>query len=115
MIKDEKLNDELKNSEDTVNSGVEGKSTTGVSKNIDKWIKTLEGKEGFKTISGNLEKLKEALKAKDGEEICSLMEKLGEATVKKSELDGVENGKNIKSLGKALISGAKTLKKLSSK
>lgn len=115
MSKDEKIKDELKNSEETVKSGVTEKSTTGASKNIDKWIKTLEDKEGFKTISGNLDKLKEALKAKDSDQICSLMEKLGEATVKKSELDGVKDGKNVKALGKALINGANTLKKLSSK
>ena len=115
MNKDESFKEELTNSEETVKNGVAEKSLTGATKSIDKWIKTLEDKKGFKTISENLTKLKEAIKAKDAENICSLMDKLGEQTIAKSELDGVEDGKNIKSLGKALVSGSRTLKKLTSK
>jgi len=53
-----------------------------------------------------LEKLKTAIKEKNSEDICMLLEKLGEATVKKSELEGVDDSKSTKNLGKALINGS---------
>ena len=115
MNKEEKVSEQLNESAETVKSGVESKSVAGASGKIDYWIKTLENKDGFKTISGSLEKLKTAIKEKNSEHICDLLEKLGEATVKKSELDGVDDSSSIKKLGKALISDSQSLKKLSGK
>ncbi len=101
----DKTNEGLENS-------LEKKTTTGAATSINSWIKRLKDETGFKTIANDLEKLKTAISEKDGKEICKLMEKLGEATVKASEKASGKEATAVKKLGNGLISGSKKLKEL---
>ncbi len=97
---------------EALENSIEKESATGSSTAITSWIKTLSDQKGFKTIVTDLEKLKEAIADKDGKEICKLLEKLGNETVKAAEkAEGGESTK-IKKLGNTLLSGSKMLKKL---
>lgn len=60
-------------------------STAGVATSINSWIKTLESHKELKTIASDLEKLKEAISAKDGKKIADLMTALGSETTKAAE------------------------------
>lgn len=97
---------------DALENSIEKETATGSSASITSWIKTLNEQTGFKTIAHDLEKLKEAIADKDGKKIYTLLEKLGDETVKAAEkAEGKENA-SIKKLGKSLLKGAKLVKKL---
>jgi hypothetical protein len=96
---------------EAINEHVEKKNTS-VATSIGSWIKTLESHKEFKTIASDLEKLKEALSAKDGKKIVDLMTKLGEETTKAAEEAEGGEGKKIKMLGKAISAGAKAISKI---
>lgn len=90
---------------------VEKGSTTGVSVTITAWIKVLESHHGLKGIAADLEKLKEAISAKDGKKAVELMTKLGEATTGAAEGAEGEEAIKIKKLGKTLMAASKALAK----
>ncbi len=96
---------------ETINDHVKSESTTALT-SISSWMKTLESHEEFSGISKDLASLKEALSAKDGAKIVSLMEKLGAATTAAGEKTEGGNTK-VKALGKALTAAAKAIAKLS--
>ncbi len=101
--------------EDTVellDKHVKDQSTTGVSNSISSWIKTLGQHKEFKSITADLESLKDAISEKDGKQIVALMTKLGEATTKAAEQAEGGEGEGVKHLGKALSAAAKGLGKL---
>lgn len=93
-------------------NSIENESATGSSTSITSWIKTLSDQKGYKTIVNDLESLKEAIADKDGKKICSLLEKLGNETVKASEKGEKDESAKIKKLGNTLLSGSKFLNKL---
>lgn len=93
-------------------NSIEKESATGSSTSITSWIKTLTDHKGFQTIVHDLEKLKAAIADKDGKKIYTLLEKLGEETVKAAEKAEGKESASIKKLGKTLLSGAKLVKKL---
>ena len=93
-------------------SSLEKGTMTGASTSVTSWINRLKDEKGFKTISDDLEKLKEAISNKDGKEICVLLDKLGEATVKAAEKVEGKESTAVKKLGNSLISGSKKLKQL---
>ncbi len=97
---------------EVLKTSIENESKTGASPKITSWIKTLNEKEGFKTIVSDLEKLKEAIADKDGKKIYSLLEKLGEATISKAEKAKTGESASIKKLGETLIKGASFIKKM---
>ena len=94
-----------------IEKDVENESLTGASGAIGKWITTLEKHEDLKAISDTLVKLKKAIADKDGKMIVELMTKAGEATTKASDMAEADEAKQIKILGKCLISGAKAISK----
>ncbi|MFD1257435.1 hypothetical protein ACFQ3S_11560 [Mucilaginibacter terrae] len=97
---------------DALENSIENETATGSSTGINSWIKTLSDHTGFKTIVNDLEKLKEAIADKDGKKIYTLLEKLGDETVKAAEkADGKESA-SIKKLGKTLLKGSKLIEKL---
>ena len=91
---------------------VEKGTTTGVSASISAWIKKLESQKELKNIAADLEKLKEAISAKEGKKIVELMTKLGSETTKAAESAEGAEGTKIKNLGKALTTAAKAIGKL---
>jgi hypothetical protein len=98
----------IKSIEDHVEKG----STTGASTSINSWIKTLEGYPQLESIGADLEKLKEAISAKNGKKIVDIITKLGSETTEAAEsAEGAEATK-IKHLGKALTTAAKAIGKL---
>jgi hypothetical protein len=91
---------------------IENESATGSSTSINSWIKTLSDHKGYQTIVHDLEKLKAAIADKDGKKVYTLLEKLGNETIKAAEkADGKENAA-IKKLGKTLLKGSKLVEKL---
>ncbi|RYE21823.1 MAG: hypothetical protein EOP42_25330 [Sphingobacteriaceae bacterium] len=97
---------------DALENSIEKETATGSSTSITSWIKTLNEHTGFKTIANDLEKLKEAIADKDGKKIYTLLEKLGEETVKAADKAEGKESTSIKKLGKSLTKGAKLVKKL---
>ena len=96
---------------ETIQNHVEKKSGTGLTSTINKWIDTLEDHKGFKTIASNLNKLKEAIDGKNGEEAVALLATLGEQTTAAADkAEGAEATK-IKHLGKALTTASKAIAK----
>jgi hypothetical protein len=91
---------------------VKKESTTGVSATITAWIKTLQSHNELKPIAGDLEKLKEAISAKDGKKIVDLLTALGKETTKAAEQAEEPEAKKIGQLGKALSAAAKGVSKL---
>jgi len=96
----------------TIEDHVEKGSTAGVATSINSWIKTLESHKELKTIASDLEKLKEAISAKDGKKIADLMTALGSETTKAAESAKGGEATKIKHLGKALSTAAKAIAKL---
>jgi len=97
---------------DALENSIEKESQTGSTASINSWIKTLTDRPGYKTIAHDLEKLKEAIADKDGKKVYTLLEKLGNETVKAAEkAEGKENAA-IKKLGKTLLKGSKFIEKL---
>ena len=97
---------------EALENSIEKESQTGSTTSINSWIKTLSDHTGYKTIVNDLEKLKEAIADKDGKKVYTLLEKLGNETVKAAEkADGKENV-GIKKLGKTLLKGSKLIEKL---
>ncbi len=94
-----------------IEKDVEKKSLAGASGAISKWITTLAKHDELKPISTKLEKLKEAVAEKDGKKIVELMTSLGEATTKAAEDAEGDDAKNIKMLGKCLVTAAKAISK----
>lgn len=90
---------------------VEKGSTSGISATINAWIKALESHYGLKGIATDLEKLKEAIAAKDTKKATDLMTKLGAATVEAAEGANEQEAVTIKKLGKTLTAAAKALAK----
>ncbi len=96
-----------------VETGIEKESKTGAAPNITSWIKILKDRRGFAPIMHDLEKLKEAMSAKDNKKICSLLEKLGNATVEAAEkAENTKDSASIKKLGKGLLKVSKLAGKL---
>ncbi len=96
-----------------VETGIEKESKTGAAPNITSWIKILKDRRGFAPILHDLEKLKEAMSAKDNKKICSLLEKLGNATVEAAEkAENTKDSASIKKLGKGLLKVSKLAGKL---
>ncbi len=93
-------------------NSIEKETATGSSTGITSWIKTLTEHKGFQTIVHDLEKLKEAVADKDGKKIYTLLEKLGDETVKAADKAEGKESASIKNLGKSLLKGAKLVKKL---
>jgi hypothetical protein len=102
----------LNSAAELIAAHVESKSLSGVSNAISSWIKVLSEYKELKEIAASLEDLKDAISAKDTEQIVSLMAELGEATVKAAEGAEGDESKGIKTLGKALTAGSKALGKL---
>ena len=97
---------------EALENSIEKESQTGSTASINSWIKTLIDRPGYKTIAHDLEKLKEAIADKDGKKVYTLLEKLGNETVKAAEkAEGGEN-KAITKLGKTLLKGSKLVEKL---
>lgn len=97
---------------EAVEHSIENESGTGSTTHINSWIKTLNEHKGYKTIVHDLEKLKEAIGGKDGKKVYTLLEKLGEETVAAAEKAEGTEAATVKKLGKALLKGAKLVKKL---
>lgn len=97
---------------DALETSIEKESETGLSTGINSWIKTLNEKKGFQTIAHDLEKLKDAVAAKEGKKIYTLLEKLGDETVTAAEKAEGKESASIKKLGKTLLKGSKLVKKL---
>lgn len=96
-----------------VETGIEKESKTGAAPNITSWIKLLKDRRGFAPILHDLEKLKEAMADKDNKKICSLLEKLGNATVEAAEkAENTKDSASIKKLGKGLLKVSKLTGKL---
>jgi len=96
----------------TIEDHVEKKSGTGATGSINKWIEILEHHEDLKPIAANLNKLKTAFESKDFKKVGTLLETLGEQTIKAAdEAEGAEATK-IKHLGKVLITTSKAVAKL---
>jgi hypothetical protein len=96
-----------------IETGMENESKTGAAPNITGWIKILKDRRGFAPILHDLEKLKEAMSAKDSKKICSLLEKLGNATVEAAEkAENTKDSASIKKLGKGLLKISKLAGKL---
>jgi len=96
-----------------VETGIEKESKTGAAPNITSWIKLLKDRRGFAPILHDLEKLKEAMADKDNKKICSLLEKLGNATVEAAEkAENTKDSASIKKLGKGLLKVSKLAGKL---
>lgn len=102
----------LQSTIDVIETGIEKESTTGATPKINSWIKTLQEYKGFTTIVHDLEKLKEAIAAKDSKHIYTLLEKLGNETIAKSEKAEGKDSALIKKLGKSLLNVSKLAKKL---
>lgn len=96
----------------TIEDHVEKKSATGATGSINKWIEILEDYEDLKPIATNLTKLKAAFESKDFKKVATLLETLGEQTIKAA--DGAEGAEatKIKHLGKVLITTSKVVAKL---
>ncbi len=97
---------------DALENSIEKESQTGSTASINSWIKTLSDRPGYKTIANDLEKLKEAIADKDGKKVYTLLEKLGDATVKAAEKAEGKESAAIKKLGKTLLKGSKFIEKL---
>ncbi|WP_294244292.1 hypothetical protein [uncultured Chryseobacterium sp.] len=96
-----------------VETGIENESKTGASPNINSWIKILKDRRGFAPILHDLEKLKDAMADKDSKKICSLLEKLGNATVEAADkAENTKDSASIKKLGKGLLKISKLAEKL---
>ncbi|WPO84131.1 hypothetical protein SD427_07290 [Chryseobacterium sp. JJR-5R] len=96
-----------------VETGIEKESKTGAAPNITSWIKILEGRRGYAPILHDLEKLKDAMSEKDNKKICSLLEKLGNATVEAAEkAENEKDSASVKKLGKGLLKISKLVEKL---
>lgn len=96
---------------ETIQNHVEKKSGTGLTSTINKWIDILEDHKDFKTIASNLNKLKDAIDSKDGEQAVALLATLGEQTTTAADkAEGAEATK-IKHLGKALTTASKAIAK----
>ena len=61
----------------------------------------------------DLEKWKNAIADKDGKKIATLLEKLGDETVKAADKAEGKESASIKKLGKTLLKGSKLVTKLS--
>jgi hypothetical protein len=90
---------------------VKKESVSGASGAITKWIEALSSHKELKGIAGNLEKLKEAISAKNGKKIVELMTTLGEETTKASMHAEGDESQKIKNLGKTLSTAAKAISK----
>lgn len=96
---------------ETIEEHVKKESLTGIPTSIGSWIKTLNEHKELTGIAGNLEKLKEAIAAKDGKKIVTLMTTLGEETTKAAENAEGNQAKSIHQLGKVLSTAAKAISK----
>lgn len=92
-----------------VTNQVEKKDLTGVSNSISGWISKLSEYDSLKSVAADLGKLNEALAAKDGKKIVSLMATLGTETTKAADSAHGEEATKIKHLGKALSSASKAI------
>lgn len=110
--KEKSYAEQIDTTAETIATHVEKKSVSGVSTTINKWIDVLTDHKDLKLIAGNLTKLKTAIEDKDAKKIVSLMETLGTETTKAAEMAEGSEATKIKSLGKALTAGSKTLAKL---
>lgn len=97
---------------DALENSIEKESATGSSTAITSWIKTLSDHKGYQTIVHDLEKLKAAIADKDGKKVYTLLEKLGNETVKAAEKAEGKESASIKKLGKTLLKGSKFIEKL---
>ena len=104
---------EIDSTIEKIESHVEKGTPTGVKTVISGWLKKLEEHEEFSAIKKDLEKLQDALEAKDGKKIIPLLTSLGEATTAASEKAEAKDGTKIKALGKALTAAGKALTKMS--
>lgn len=96
-----------------VDTAIEKESKTGAAPSITSWIKILKDRRGFAPILHDLEKLKDAMADKDSKKICSLLEKLGNATVEAAEkAENTKDSASIKKLGKGLLKVSKLAGKL---
>ncbi len=96
-----------------VETAIEKESKTGASPNINSWIKILKDRRGFTPILHDLEKLKDAMADNDSKNICSLLEKLGNATVEAAyRAENTKDTASIKKLGKGLLKISKLAEKL---
>ncbi len=104
---------EIDSTIEKIESHVEKGTPTGVKTVISSWIKKVSDVEELSGIGDELEKLQDALEAKDGKKIISLLTSLGENTTAAAEKAEVKEGTKIKALGKALTTAAKALSKIS--
>ena len=103
---------EIDSTIEKIESHVEKGTPTGVKTVIGGWIKKVSEHKELSKIGGDLEKLQDALEAKDGKKIISLLSSLGEATTDAAEKADGKDATKIKALGKALTTASKTLAKL---
>ena len=96
-----------------IESHVEKGTPSGVKTVISTWIKKVSEVEELSGIGNDLEKLQDALEAKDGKKIIDLLTSLGADTTAAAEKAEGKDGTKIKALGKALTTAAKALGKIS--
>ena len=109
--KEKNYSEQIDKTIETITIHVEKKSGTGLTSTINKWIDTLEDHKDLKTIASDLKKLETAFEDKNFEKVVTLMATLGEETTKAAEMAKGSEATKIKSLGKALTSGSKTIAK----
>ena len=112
MTNTENITQHIESTSELIDKHVKDATTTGVSNSISSWIKTLESHSEFKGIANDLENLKTAISEKNGNQIVSLMTKLGTETTNAAEKADDGDAQKIKMLGKALTAGAKALSKV---
>ena len=105
---------EIDSTIEKIESHVEKGTPTGVKTIISSWIKKISEHEELTAIGADLEKLQDALEAKDGKKITSLLTSLGEDTTAEAEKAEGKEGTKIKALGKALSAAAKAVGKMTS-
>ncbi|MCY7291322.1 MAG: hypothetical protein LH615_03985 [Ferruginibacter sp.] len=103
---------EIDSTIEKIESHVEKGTPTGVKTVIGTWVKKLSEHEDLSAIGADLEKLQDALEAKDGKKIISLLTSLGEDTTAAAEKAEGKESTKIKALGKALSAAAKALGKM---
>lgn len=104
---------EIDSTIEKIESHVEKGTPAGVKTVINGWVKKLSEHKELSGIAKDLEKLQDALEAKDSKNIVALLTSLGEDTTAAAEKAEGKEGTKFKALGKALSAGAKALGKLS--
>ena len=104
---------EIDSTIEKIESHVEKETPTGVKTVISGWLEKLSEHKELSGIGKDLEKLQDALEAKDSKNIVALLTSLGKDTTAAAEKAEGKEGTKLKALGKALSAGGNALGKLS--